>query len=703
MKTNKKKKSLVLLVVSVIAIFSLALAGFKGFEVAGWQYKSFDDVLTKGLDLQGGVSVLMEIKADEVTSEDLEKTKQLLALRVNKVGVAETVVTTEGEKRIRVDIPGAFDSSEIVSSLSKSGNLTFIDPNGNVVLTGADVKNASSGLDQNAKPIVNLELTEEGRTKFANATKEFLNQKITIKLDDEEISAPTVQSTITDGRAQISGSKTADEAKSTAALINAGALPVPVEAVEISNVGAQLGAEALPNALKAGAVGLVLIFLFMIIYYKIPGVIASIVLTLYITLTLMVFAESGVTLTLPGIAGLLLTIGMAVDANVLIFERIKEELRLGASMKSAVKSGFENAHSAIIDSNVTTILVGLVLYFMGTGAVKGFAVTLMVGIVMSMFTALVITKFLMKLSVEAGILKGMGTIKNNSEKMKIKIIERSKIWFAISGVLIVIGLGFMFTKGLDFGIDFTGGTRVVVELGADFNKEEVDGVVKGIVSDAVTNTIDDTQYEIKSQDLDSAKVDELFKELQEKYSLEDEAKLSESQIGASIGEELTKGSILALGVAFICMLIYIAFRFEFSFGVSSLIALAHDILITLSVFAIFSITINTPFIASILTIVGYSINATIVIFDRIRENKKLSKTMDVAELADKSVNQTLARSINTSLTTLFVIGSVYIFVPTVREFSLPLLIGVIVGAYSSIFIASPVWVAIKKRTKSKKA
>ncbi|MEG0295549.1 MAG: protein translocase subunit SecD [Clostridium sp.] len=703
MKTNKKKKSLVLLVVSVIAIFSLALAGFKGFEVAGWQYKSFDDVLTKGLDLQGGVSVLMEIKADEVTSEDLEKTKQLLALRVNKVGVAETVVTTEGEKRIRVDIPGAFDSSEIVSSLSKSGNLTFIDPNGNVVLTGADVKNASSGLDQNAKPIVNLELTEEGRTKFANATKEFLNQKITIKLDDEEISAPTVQSTITDGRAQISGSKTADEAKSTAALINAGALPVPVEAVEISNVGAQLGAEALPNALKAGAVGLVLIFLFMIIYYKIPGVIASIVLTLYITLTLMVFAESGVTLTLPGIAGLLLTIGMAVDANVLIFERIKEELRLGASMKSAVKSGFENAHSAIIDSNVTTILVGLVLYFMGTGAVKGFAVTLMVGIVMSMFTALVITKFLMKLSVEAGILKGMGTIKNNSEKMKIKIIERSKIWFAISGVLIVIGLGFMFTKGLDFGIDFTGGTRVVVELGADFNKEEVDGVVKGIVSDAVTNTIDDTQYEIKSQDLDSAKVDELFKELQEKYSLEDEAKLSESQIGASIGEELTKGSILALGVAFICMLIYIAFRFEFSFGVSSLIALAHDILITLSVFAIFSITINTPFIASILTIVGYSINATIVIFDRIRENKKLSKTIDVAELADKSVNQTLARSINTSLTTLFVIGSVYIFVPTVREFSLPLLIGVIVGAYSSIFIASPVWVAIKKRTKSKKA
>lgn len=703
MKRNKKKKSLVLLVVSVIAIFSLALAGFKGFEVAGWQYKSFDDVLTKGLDLQGGVSVLMEIKADEVTSEDLEKTKQLLALRVNKVGVAETVVTTEGDKRIRVDIPGAFDSSEIVSSLSKSGNLTFVDPNGNVVLTGADVKNASSGLDQNAKPIVNLELTEEGRTKFANATKEFLNQKITIKLDDEEISAPTVQSTITDGRAQISGSKTADEAKSTAALINAGALPVPVEAVEISNVGAQLGAEALPNALKAGAIGLVLIFLFMIIYYKIPGVIASIVLTLYITLTLMVFAESGVTLTLPGIAGLLLTIGMAVDANVLIFERIKEELRLGASIKSAVKSGFENAHSAIIDSNVTTILVGLVLYFMGTGAVKGFAVTLMVGIVMSMFTALVITKFLMKLSVEAGILKGMGTIKNNSEEIKIKIIERSKIWFAISGVMIVIGLGFMFTKGLDFGIDFTGGTRVVIELGTDFNKEEVDGVVKGIVSDAVTNTIDDTQYEIKSQDLDSAKVDELFKELQEKYSLEDEAKLSESQIGASIGEELTRGSILALGVAFICMLIYIAFRFEFSFGVSSLIALAHDILITLSVFAIFSITINTPFIASILTIVGYSINATIVIFDRIRENKKLSKTMDVAELADKSVNQTLARSINTSLTTLFVIGSVYIFVPTVREFSLPLLIGVIVGAYSSIFIASPVWVAIKKRTKSKKA
>lgn len=698
MKKNKNK-SLALLAICVIFIFSLAFAGFKGFEVAGWQFKSFDNVITKGLDLQGGVSVLMEIKSDQVTNDDLEKTKELLALRVNKVGVAETVVTTEGEKRIRIDIPGAFDSSEIVSSLSKSGNLTFVDPEGNIVLTGADVKNASSGLDQNAKAVVNLELTEQGRTKFAEATQKFLNQTITIKLDDEVISSPTVNSAILDGKAQISNMGSVEEAKSLAALINAGALPIPVEAVEINTVGAQLGSEALPNALKAGAIGLVLIFIFMSVYYKLPGVIASIALTLYTTLTLIVFAESDVTLTLPGIAGFLLTIGMAVDANVLIFERIKEEVKKGASIKNAVKAGFQNANSAIIDSNVTTIIVGLVLYFMGTGSVKGFSVTLIVGIVISMFTALVVTKLLINLAVDAGILKTLGTVKEDlkAKKSNIKIIEKRKIWFSISAIFIVIGLGFIFIRGLDFGIDFKGGTRVVIEMGEGFNKQEVDGIVKKYAPDAVTNTLDGVQYEIKSQKLESSKIDEMFKELQEKYNLKDEAKLSENQIGASIGQEITRGSLLALSVALVGMLIYIAFRFEFSFGISSLVALAHDVLITLSAFAIFGITINTPFIASILTIIGYSINATIVIFDRIRENTKLSKGMSYEELADKSVNQTLARSINTSLTTLFVIGSVYVFVPTVREFSLPLLIGILVGAYSSIFIASPVWVALKRR------
>lgn len=284
----------------------------------------------------------------------------------------------------------------------------------------------------------------------------------------------------------------------------------------------------------------------------------------------------------------------------------------------------------------------------------------------------------------------------------LKIIEKSKVWFSISMVVILIGLGFMFTRGLNFGIDFKGGTKVTIELGENFNKPEVDEIVKKYAPDAVTNEIEKSQYEIKSRDLDTAKVDEMFTELKEKYSLEDSALLEQDEIGASIGKELTRNSLLALGVACIAMLIYIALRFEMAFGLAALVALLHDVLITLSVFAIFDIPINTPFIAAILTIIGYSINDTIVIFDRVRENSKSMRRASTTEIANKSLTQTLARSINTTLTTLFVIAAINVFVPTVRDFAFPLLIGIAVGAYSSLFIAAPVWVLLKKKLSNKK-
>lgn len=408
-KSKVKLKSSILFFLCIIVIAFLAFAGFKGFEIAGWEFKSFDKVITKGLDLQGGVSVLMEIQEDTVSKEDLEKTRQLLDLRVNKLGVAETVVATEGSKRIRVDIPGQVDSKEIVDNLSKTGNLEFKDPEGNVVITGKDVKEASVMLDpQTRKPVVSLKLNDEGTKKFADATKNNIGKRIAITMDGKEISSPMVNTAITDGNAIITGSTSVEEANNLSGLINSGALPVTVKAVSVNNVGAQLGAQALPNAIKAGIVGVLLIFIFMTLYYRIPGILASISLTLYATLVLFVFVELGATLTLPGIAGFLLTIGMAVDANVLIFERIREELSRGMSIKSAVKKGFENALTSIIDSNVTTIICALVLYFLGTGAVKGFAVTLMIGIVISMFTALVVTKILINLAVKMGFLKSIG-------------------------------------------------------------------------------------------------------------------------------------------------------------------------------------------------------------------------------------------------------------------------------------------------------
>lgn len=399
-----KGKSSALFILCTLAIILFAFLGYKGAEVAGWRIKPFSETITKGLDLQGGVSVVMEIQDEEVSKEDLEKTKEQLSLRVNKIGVAETVVSTEGDRRIRIDIPAQVDSGKIVESLGKTGELTFKSPKGDVILTGQDVNKAIATSDENGLPQVALELNEEGTKKFADATKEYLGQSISVNMDDEVLTNPTVNSVITNGSAVITGSKSADDAKRLAGLINAGALPVTVKAASVKTVGAQLGEEALPNALKAALVGIGLIFVFMIIYYRVPGAIACLALTLFIALILFLFGEIGVTLTLPGIAGVLLTIGMAVDANVLIFERIREELKKGVSIRSAVEKGFENATSSIMDSNITTIIAALVLYFLGLGTVKGFAITLLVGIVVSLFTALIVTKFFMHKAVEMGLL-----------------------------------------------------------------------------------------------------------------------------------------------------------------------------------------------------------------------------------------------------------------------------------------------------------
>ena len=491
-KSKSKSKSSILFVISVVAIILLAFVGFKGIKIAGWEVKSFNNAITKGLDLQGGVSVLMEIQEDDVSSDVRQRTKQLLELRVNKIGVAETVVTEEGEKRIRIDIPGAYDSNEIVDGLSKTGNLEFKDADGNVVLTGKDVKDATAILDDTSRPVVSLELNADGQEKFAEVTANNIGKTISIYMDDEVVSSPVVQNTITNGKAVINGMSSMDEATKLAGVISSGALPVSIKAVSINNVGAQLGSEALPNAVKAGVIGIGIIFLFAIIYYRIPGIFASIALTLYITLVLLVFTELKVALTLPGIAALLLTIGMAVDANILIFERIKEELKNGISVKSAVKAGFENAMSSIVDSNSTTFIAALILYFIGSGSVKGFAVTLMIGIVLSLFTALIVTKTLMNLSIDMGLLKKKWQFGNKKERKPFNIVQKTKIWFVLSSILILIGLGFTVSRGLNFGIDFQGGTKMVVNLGEGFNKVEADEIVKALVPDAVTNEAADT-------------------------------------------------------------------------------------------------------------------------------------------------------------------------------------------------------------------
>lgn len=413
-----KVTALTVFIISIAIIVFLAFAGFKGFEINGYQFKTFNDMITKGLDLQGGVSVTMQLEGDNITSKELEQTQQLLSLRVNKVGVSNTSVTTEGNDKVVVNIPGDYDSNSILDTLTTTGTLEFVSPDGSTILTGSDVSSASVYVNNEGAPVITLKLNSDGTTKFADATKEYLGQRIAIEMDGQVLTDPTVQSVISNGEATITGSSSLAEAKKVADIINAGALPVPVKVVSVQTIGAELGASALPDAMKAGAIGVLIIFLFMILNYRWAGFVSSMALSIFILLVLYAYVGVGVVLSLPGIAGLLLTIGMAVDANVLIFERIKEELRQGRSVSAAVKLGFHNALSSIIDSNVTTLIVAVVLYYFGSGEVQGFALTLLIGVIISMFTAIIITRFFMNLAVDSKLFSKpsmFGRIKRRDE------------------------------------------------------------------------------------------------------------------------------------------------------------------------------------------------------------------------------------------------------------------------------------------------
>lgn len=401
----RKGKSAALLIFCVLLVGFMAYAGFYGLEIGGYRFKTFSESINRGLDLQGGISVVEEIQGEDVDQSTIDRTIELISMRVNRLGVAETVVAQEGEKRIRIEIPGKFDSQEVIDMIGKTGELKFVGPDEKIILTGKDVKDSYTRLDELQRPIIGLEFNEEGTKKFADATEKFINQKISIYMDDELLTAPTVETIITGGSAVITGSQSMEEAQMKANIIKSGALPVAIKTLSYKTVGATLGQNALPLSMKAAEIGILLVLIFMLVYYRVPGLIADIALILFIVLDLGVFSAMGATLTLAGIAGLLLTIGMAVDANVLIFERIKEELKTGKSVRSSVEAGFNRALSSILDANITTMIAGIVLYSVGTGSVKGFALTLMIGIVISIFTALTVTKMLLKLSINMGMMK----------------------------------------------------------------------------------------------------------------------------------------------------------------------------------------------------------------------------------------------------------------------------------------------------------
>lgn len=708
--------------------------------------------IKKGLDLAGGASITYQAVGEEPPSqEDLNDTKYKLQRRVDQYST-EAQVYTEGTDRLNIEIPGisgVAETNQILEDLGRPGSLYFIRQtddagnqnyqlgvtedggveyvltkeldqiiaDGDAVVTGTQVTDAKAGYQQddmgNKEIVVSLTFDDTGREAFAKATTKAFSagETIGIYYDGHFISVPSVQAAITDGRAVITGESTIEDAENLASTIRIGGLKVELERLRSQIVGAQLGQDAIRTSKFAGLIGFCLVALLMIIVYLLPGFTAVLALIIYILMMAIVLNGFDITLTLPGIAGILLSIGMAVDANVIIFARVREELANGIGVKTAIRNGYSKALSAIIDGNVTTLIAAAVLAVLGSGTVKGFAYTLAIGIVLSMITSLFVTRLLMNIFYGLGLtdkkLYGIG-----KKRTPIKFVEKRKVFFAISIALVLSGfvaMGvFRATQGnaLNYSLDFVGGTSTSVSFNEDMSLEKIESEVIPIFTEVtgdnnvqIQKVAGSNEVIFKSVVLDTDKSTELSNQLVEKFAVDKDSITSET-ISSTISDEMKHDALIAVAVALVLMLLYIWFRFkDLRFGASSVICLAHDVLVVLAFYAFVRISVGSTFIACMLTIVGYSINATIVIFDRVRENlRQRSRQQTLEEVVNESITDTLSRSIFTSLTTFFMVFALFIFgVSSVKEFALPIMIGIICGAYSSICLAGSIWYVMRKK------
>lgn len=694
MKSNKSKGILGL-------IFALAMAGLFGY----FGYTTMNDIKL-GLDLAGGVSITYQAKAENPSAEDMSDTIYKLQQRVQNYST-EAEVYQEGSNRINVDIPGVSDANAILEELGKPGSLIFVDEAGETILNGNQVATAKPVIaDKNGikEYLVDLTFTEDGKQQFAEATTNNVGKRIAIIYDGKIYSNPVVNEPITQGQCQISGMSTYEDAELLASTIRIGSLSLELEELRSNVVGAKLGQEAISTSLKAGAIGFVIVAVFMLAVYLIPGLAAVIALSIYVGVILILLDAFEVTLTLPGVAGIILSIGMAVDANVIIFTRIKEEIGQGKAVSTAIQSGFNKALSAIVDGNVTTLIAAGVLFWRGSGTVKGFASTLAIGIVLSMITALFITKFVLTSLYHAGLEapKLYGTKKDTKV---VNFLSKRTIWFAVSSLVIVIGLaGLGINKSqtgniLNYSMEFKGGTSTNVTFTEDMSLErissEVVPVVENVTKDAEVQTqkvAGTNEVIIKTRTLTVDEREALNQAMVDSFGVEAE-KITAESISGAVSKEMKQDAVVAVIIATICMLLYIWLRFkDIKFAGSAVLALIHDVLVVLTFYALLKWSVGSTFIACMLTIVGYSINATIVIFDRIRENLKLKGKSDLAEVVNLSITQTFTRSINTSLTTFVMVFVLFLLgVSSIREFALPLMVGIVCGTYSSVCITGSLW------------
>ncbi len=714
-KNRNPKQSAILTILAVILVAAVCI--FTVFAGLGKDHKGSAKNIELGLDLAGGVSITYEINEDNPSETDVKDTIYKLQKRVENYST-EAEVYQEGDKRITVEIPGVTDANKILEELGKPGDLSFMTEDGTVVLTGSNIQSAEAGTtEENGMKnyVVSLTMDKTGAAAFATATAANIGKPIYIFYDGEVVSAPTVQSAITEGECVIENMESFESAEELASTIRIGALPLTLTEMRSNVVGAKLGQDAIRTSLIAGAIGLVAIFLFMTLLYRLPGFLAGIALFGYVVLDLLAINGFNATLTLPGIAGVILAIGMAVDANVIIFTRIKEEIAAGKTVINAIQSGYDKALSAILDGNITTLIAAIVLYIKGSGTVKGFAQTLGIGILLSMFTALFVTKKLMLSAYALGLQDEKFYGRAKPVKV-VNYIKASKICIVISLALIILGFVFMPINHkkighiLNYDLEFSGGTSVTMTLEDkitdSLDKEICDTVRTSVNAKTVQSqkVLNSNQLVVKTNELTLKQREKLETALKETYKI---SSYQTEQISGSVSKEMKQDAVVAVTIATIFMLLYIAFRFkDVKFGASAVIALLHDVLMVLMIYAVARLSVGNTFIACMLTILGYSINATIVIFDRIRENLKnnqlVKQGMDV--VVNTSISQTLTRSINTSLTSFITIFILYLIgVASIKEFTLTLMCGIVFGAYSSVCITGPVWYFMKKHGEKKKA
>ena len=708
----KKSKAAVILAVILAAFVGLAYYASIILSSTGI---GEDMSIPLGLDLSGGVSITYQVVDENPSAEDMSDTIYKLQKRVDSYST-EASVYQVGDDRITVEIPGVQDANQILEDLGNPGSLEFQMPDGTVFMTGDMVADAQAATQTdtygNKEYVVALKLTDEGAKIFGEVTSENIGKNLPIVYDGETISYPRVQTAITGGEAQITGMADFEEAETLATQIRIGSLSLQLSELESSVVGAQLGSQAIASSLKAGAIGLAIVMVFMIVMYAVPGIAASLALAIYTTLVIATLYLFEITLTLPGIAGIILGIGMAVDANVIVFARIREEIATGKSVQTSMKIGFQKAMSAILDGNITTLIASVVLMALGSGTVKGFAYTLMIGIILSLFTAMVVTRYILY-SLYALGLKSEKLYGRAKERKSIDFIGKKAVFFTISGIIIAAGLISMGVhsategKALNYGLDFMGGTSTTADFGKDMTIEDIENdivpYVEKVTGDSdvqATKVEGTTQVTIKTRTLSLDERQELEDTLAENCDV-DASTITSQSISSTISGEMRSDALKAVIVSCIFMLLYIWFRFkDIRFAASAILALVHDVLVVITVYALVRISVGSTFIACVLTIVGYSINDTIVIFDRIRENLALKTGKQTAEelreVANKSLTQTLSRSINTSITTFIMVVMLYILgVASIRDFSLPLMAGLVCGAYSSICIATELWYVMK--------